>query len=107
LPDVDQNTLIAAAQTYAQLADGPRLETTLGRLVQKAPDSAEAWYDYAGVLATLRKPDESMKALAKALEISDARRARDPKSKDLRGVARTDLRFQSVQNHSDWKRLVP
>ncbi|MCC7374308.1 MAG: DUF2723 domain-containing protein [Verrucomicrobiales bacterium] len=107
LPDIEQNTLIAAAQTYAQLADGPRLETTLGKLVQKAPDSAEAWYDYAGVLSTLKKPDEAMKALAKCLAISDARRARDPKSKDLRGVARTDLRFQPAHDHPDWKRLVP
>ena len=39
LPDIDPGTLIAAAGTYSQLGDGTRLEATLARLVQKAPEN--------------------------------------------------------------------
>ncbi len=107
LPDVDPNTLIAAAQTYAQLNDGARLEGTLARLVEKTPNSAEAWYDYAGVLATLKKPPEAIRALGRALELSDLRRTQDPRAKDLRAIARGDSRFRDIQGTPEWQRLVP
>lgn len=107
LPDVDTGTLIAAAQTYSQMNDGAKLESTLGRLVQKAPDSPEAWYDYSGVLATMKKKPEAIKALGKALQLSDARVARDNKAKDLRKIASTDSRFKGVKDDAEFKKLVP
>ncbi|MBX3746404.1 MAG: DUF2723 domain-containing protein [Verrucomicrobiae bacterium] len=107
LPGVDPNTLIAAAQTYAQLNDGERLERTLAKLVQAAPNSAEAWYDYAGVLATLQKPNDALPALAKALEISDTRRLTDPNANNLRTVASGDPRFAPLRSLPEWRRLVP
>ncbi len=107
LPDVDPGTLIAAAQTYSQLNDGPKLESTLGHLVKKAPQSAEAWYDYSGVLATLKKKPESIKALDKALQLSDARRTKDPKAKDLRKIATTDGRFKAVRDDPEFLKVLP
>lgn len=106
LPGVDPNTLIAAAQTYAGLSDSEHLERTLARLVEVAPSSAEAWYDYAGVLAVLKKPTQAINALSNALQISTARRARDPKAKDLRAIATGDSRFNSIRNSPEWSRLV-
>jgi tetratricopeptide (TPR) repeat protein len=106
-PSVDPNTLIAAAQTYASLNDGENLEKTLARLVKLAPNSAEAWYDYAGVLASLRKPTEALHALSNALSLSDARRARDPNARDLRSVAATDGRFNSLRTLPGWRTIVP
>lgn len=105
LPDVETGTLLVAAQTYAQLSDGNRLEATLARLVQRAPDSPEAWYDYAGVLATLNKPAEAIKALTKALQISDARKAQDPKAKDLRSILPGDSRMNLLRNLPEWRSL--
>jgi tetratricopeptide (TPR) repeat protein len=105
LPDVETGTLLVAAQTYAQLNDGQRLEATLARLVQRAPDSPEAWYDYAGVLAALNKPADAVKSLAKAIELSDARRARDPKAKDLRAVIPNDSRMNPLRNLPEWRSL--
>jgi tetratricopeptide (TPR) repeat protein len=105
LPDVETGTLLVAAQTYAQLSDGNRLEATLARLVARAPDSPEAWYDYAGVLATLNKPAEAIKALTKALQISDARKAQDPKAKDLRSILPGDSRMNLLRNLPEWRSL--
>jgi tetratricopeptide (TPR) repeat protein len=106
LPGIDPNTLIAAAQTYAQLGDGTRLESTLRRLVEIAPNNAEAWYDYSGVLATLNQGPAAFNALENALRLSDARRAQQPTARDLRSVARTDPRFQALRTLPDWTRLV-
>ncbi len=106
LPEVDATTLIAAAQTYAQINDGARLETTLAKLVRKAPDSAEAWYDYSGVLASMKKAPESLQALEKSLQLNDARRARDPQIRDLRGVAGTDSRFNQLRLTPEFQKLV-
>ncbi|MGE3311388.1 MAG: DUF2723 domain-containing protein [Limisphaerales bacterium] len=105
LPDVETGTLLIAAQTYAQLNDGAHLETTLARLVERAPDSPEAWYDYAGVLATLKKPAEAIKALTRALQISDARKAQDPTAKDLRSIVPGDARMNSLRNLPEWRGL--
>ncbi|MCC6233131.1 MAG: hypothetical protein IT580_10845, partial [Verrucomicrobiales bacterium] len=65
-----------------------------------------AWYDYAGVLASLKKPMESLNALGRAIQISDARRGRDARQKDLRPVAATDPRFSSVRNLPEWQRVT-
>src|SRR5690606_13296504 len=102
LTSVDHNTLIAAAQTYAQLNDGPHLEQTLRRLTEIAPNNPEAWYDYAGVLATLNKPAEALNALARAVALSDTRRASDPNARDLRSIAINDPRFQSLHAQPQW-----
>jgi len=105
LPDVETGTLLVAAQTYAQLNDGARLEASLAKLVERAPDSPEAWYDYAGVLATLNKPAEALRALTRAIQISDTRRVQDSKAKDLRAVVPTDPRLNSLRNLPDWRAL--
>lgn len=105
LPDVETGTLLVAAQTYAQLNDGNRLETTLARLVQRAPDSPEAWYDYAGVLATLNKPAEAINALTKAIQISDTRRLQDRTAKDLRTIIPGDARMKNLRNLPEWRAL--
>lgn len=107
LPDVDTGTLIAAAQTYSQMNDGAKLEATLARLVEKAPTSAEAWYDYSGVLATMKKKAESIQALGKALQLSDARLAKDAKAKNLRKLATEDSRFRSVKDDPEFKKVLP
>ncbi len=107
LPNVDANTLIAAAQTYASLGDSAHLEQTLGRLVQVAPSSAEAWYDYAGVLSVLKKQVPAINALSNALRISDTRRAANSSAKDLRAIAKSDNRFNTLHDLPEWNKLVP
>ncbi len=106
LPNADQNTLIAAAQTYAQMNEGNQLEKTLRILVQRVPDSPEAWYDLAGVLASLRKNSEAIVALRKSLELSDARLATNPQARNLKDVAASDTRFTALHPTPEWREIM-
>jgi tetratricopeptide (TPR) repeat protein len=106
LPNVDPNTLIAAAQTYAALSDATHLEKTLGRLVQVSPESPEAWYDYAALLASINKPTEAFHSLSNALRLSAARLAQQPKARDLKTAALADSRFGALRTREEWRRLT-
>jgi tetratricopeptide (TPR) repeat protein len=88
-PGADLNTVLSVANAYAQLQDGERLETALQRLVVMTPDSPEAWYDLASTQAILGKYDQALQSLARALELSNARLAADPRQPDLRHGATT------------------
>jgi tetratricopeptide (TPR) repeat protein len=96
-PNLSTDLLLSVAQSYAQLGHAGRLEAVLKQLTQRMPDSPEAFYDYAGVAASLGKLPEARQALEEALRLSDARRRRDPAAKDLRGVAATDPRLQPLR----------
>lgn len=94
--NLDTGLLLSVAQSYAQLGDAARLEGVLRQITQRMPDSPEGWYDYAAVAATVGKIPEARAALETALRLSDARRLRDPRAKDLRALAATDTRMAPV-----------
>ncbi len=106
LPSANVNTLLSVANAYAQLQQGTRLENVLNKLVQAAPESPEAWYDLASTRAVLGKPNEALAALTKALALSDARRAREATSRDLRADARTNQGFLPVRSNPEFQRLT-
>lgn len=105
-PAADYRIIVEAAQLYGQLANWPKLENALERLVKVAPDSPEAWYDLAALKANLGKPTEAMPALTRALDLSAKRLQREPKARDLLAEARNDGRFASLRTSPDFQNLV-
>jgi tetratricopeptide (TPR) repeat protein len=105
-PVTDTSTLLSAAQVYAQLLDGPRLEKTLLRLLQFVPESAETWYDLAAVQATLDKQEEALRSLRRSIELSNKRLASDPKAHDLRATASVEPRFNALRRNPEFNRLL-
>jgi tetratricopeptide (TPR) repeat protein len=105
-PGVDVSTILSLANAYAQLQQGPRLENALRRLVAISPESPEAWYDLASTQSILGKTQEALQALRHALELSDARVARDPQARDLRASAQTNFAFSPLQALPEFKQLV-
>jgi tetratricopeptide (TPR) repeat protein len=105
-PGLDVTTVLSLANVYAQLQQGPRLEQALRRLVEVNPDSPEAWYDLASTQSILAKPQDAVQSLARALALSDARRAADPTARDLRASAPTNLGFGPLRALPEFQRLL-
>jgi tetratricopeptide (TPR) repeat protein len=105
-PAVDLNTLLSVANAYVQLQQGPRLENALKRLVTVSPESPEAWYDLATTQAALGKPNDAVKALKKALELSAKRLAQQPDARDLRKDAFTNHSFAALRTLPEFQTLV-
>jgi tetratricopeptide (TPR) repeat protein len=105
-PNVPLAAVLAVAQAYAQLNDWPKLEKTLEIMIKVAPDSPEAWYDLAGLKCNMGKNDESLKCLARAIELSNARLAKDPKQRNLIAEAGKDPRFAPIRNLPEFQKLV-
>jgi tetratricopeptide (TPR) repeat protein/phage shock protein PspC (stress-responsive transcriptional regulator) len=105
-PSADLNTVLSIANAYAQLQQGPRLEKALRRLVTITPDSPEAWYDLASTQAIVGNPNDALDALARAIELSQARRATDPAQADLRQSAVTNPSFGPLRNLPRFQKIL-
>src|SRR5205807_1666071 len=81
-PAADPNSVIRAASLIAQMADWPKLEVALEKLVKVSPESPEAWFDLAAFKANLRKDNEVIPALARAINLSAKRLEKNPKAPD-------------------------
>lgn len=99
--------LIRAAQLFGAMANWPKLEGTLERLVKVSPESPEAWYDLAAFKANLGKNTEALTDLAHALQMSAQRLQSDPKARNLLENARTDPRFAALHQNPEYQKLVP
>jgi tetratricopeptide (TPR) repeat protein len=105
-PKADPNVITMAANLFLQLNNVPKVEESLRRLVQVSPDSAEAWIDLAAIQAVINKSADSVKSLDTALQLSDQRRARDTNANDLRTVAQSDPRFNSLRATPDFQKVL-
>jgi len=106
-PSLPPAALVQLAQFYGETREWPKVENSLEKLVQVAPESPEAWYDLAGLEANLGKSNQALPALVKALELSAARHQKDSKALNLSDAARGDGRFASLRETAEFKRLVP
>jgi tetratricopeptide (TPR) repeat protein len=106
-PAADANSMIRAAQLAAALSSWPKLETALEKLVKISPDSPEAWFDLAAFKANLRKDNEALPALERALQLSAKRKEKDPNARDLLNDARTDERFSNLRSLPGFQKIVP
>ncbi len=106
-PKATLHTILEAAKQFAAMSEINRLEKALLRLVEVAPENPEGWYDLAALEATLQKEKEALGYLAKAVNLSNQRRERDPKALDLVTQARQDPRFHSLAGNPEFRKLVP
>ncbi|MCW5560120.1 MAG: tetratricopeptide repeat protein, partial [Verrucomicrobiae bacterium] len=90
----DTRTLISLAQAFQTINRIDKMEDALRRFAQKMPESPEAWFDLAAILAAQNKMTEAQTHLTTAVRLSDARRAQDPKARDLRDLYKSDPRFE-------------
>ena len=105
-PEIAVTTVLAVANAYAELQQGPRLESALLRLTLVSPESPEAWYDLASVRAILGKSNQSLEALERAFQLSTARLARDPGASNLRLNALTNHSLSSLYTLPEFQRLI-
>jgi thioredoxin-like negative regulator of GroEL len=105
-PGVDENALLSAASVFAEMGQGPRLETTLQQLVKATPDAPEAWYDLASTQAILGKPDEALTNLARAIELNRLRRQVNPAAPDLRTNVAASAAFAGLRGRAEFQRLL-
>jgi thioredoxin-like negative regulator of GroEL len=106
-PGVDPASVVSVAQTYVQMANWPKLELTLEKLVKMTPENPEAWYDLATLKCALSKPVEALSTLSRALALNNQRLQRDPKAPDLLAKARTDTRLDPLRPSPEFRKLVP
>jgi tetratricopeptide (TPR) repeat protein len=106
-PSADENILLQIAQSYQQMANMPKIESTLEQLVKRAPDLPEAWYDLAGLKSRLNKTQEALPALKRALELSDKRHQQDPKAHDLAAEVQKDPQFASLRQTPEFQKIIP
>ncbi len=105
-PKVTANAAVQAAQQYAALADSARMEAALQKVIQLAPDLAEAWYDLAALQAATGKSQQALANLRRALELSAKRKATDPNARDLAAAALTDASFSSLLQNPEFKQMT-
>lgn len=102
-PATDAYSLLSLAEGYRQFARVDRMEMALARYTRLSPETAEAWFDLAAVQSALNKIPECRASLVEAFRLSDARRATDPKARDLRAVYASDPRFALLRPQLDFK----
>ncbi len=96
--NLDAGALTTLAHMYSQLGQVGKLEESLTRLTATLPDSPEAWYDLAAIRAVLgNKQQEALKALSKAIQLSNARLLKDAKASNLQTMAQKDDQFVIIR----------
>jgi tetratricopeptide (TPR) repeat protein len=105
-PAADANVVMSVFRGYVQMGKWDRIEYALERMTNVMSAEPEVWFDLAAIKASLGKPDESIKVLAQAINLSAQRRATNPEAKDLQTEAKTDPRFNSVKSMPEFQKLV-
>jgi tetratricopeptide (TPR) repeat protein len=104
-PQVNAGAIVEIARLYASIGNLTKLEGTLEKLVQVAPTSPEAWYDLGGLKVQLRMNQEALPAIAKALELSAERLAKDPKQSNLLATIQKDPKFDPIRKLPEFQQL--
>ncbi|MEN9676687.1 MAG: hypothetical protein RIS76_2583 [Verrucomicrobiota bacterium] len=97
-PASDTRTLISLAQAYQTINRIDKMEDALNRFARKSPDSPEAWFDLSAIQAAQNKAAEAQSNLSTAIQLNDARMAKDPKSRNLRDLYKNDPRFDPARD---------
>jgi len=85
------------ARMYADEKRVDLLNIAFRQYLRRKPDDARVWCDLAAVSLALRKQDEALRAVKRAVQLGG-----EPMRKHLMG----DRRFDSVRGHKEFKRLL-
>mgnify|MGYP001465220597 CR=1 FL=1 len=105
-PAADPNTLMLAADGYAQIGLVPKVEQALQQLVKTAPDNPEGRFQLAAFQAMQNKTALAMDSLSNSLRLSAARLAMDPAAQNLYAAATADTRLASLRALPDFQKLL-
>ena len=78
-PNAPAETILTVASAYNDLNELERLENALIRLVEVLPENPEAWFDLAATQAIMGKHQLALQTLSRTMELSRARREKNPK----------------------------
>ncbi len=93
----DVGQLLQLAEGYREVIRPDRMETTLLKITQLAPNSADGWLNLSQVQAALGKKSEAKVSLERAFQASDAQVKSNPALPDLRKLFPKDPRFQTIR----------
>jgi tetratricopeptide (TPR) repeat protein len=95
--------VLSVARAYSDLGDVMRLEKAFLRATQVLSNSPETWYDLSRVQLAMRKTNDSLVALKRAIDVSKAGLATNPSTFDVAKDARTNNNFAAVREHPEFK----
>ncbi|MCO6399690.1 MAG: DUF2723 domain-containing protein [Verrucomicrobia bacterium] len=96
--NVPPAVILQVAELYSTTQRGDLLAVALERYLQKEPSNPRIWFDLAAVQAQLRRTNESVQTLRKAIELG---------GESVRDMARKDQRFDPVRGAPAFQSLVP
>ncbi|MEY2411268.1 MAG: hypothetical protein QOF48_3938 [Verrucomicrobiota bacterium] len=105
-PGADANTLMLAADGYAQVGLLVKVEQTLQRLIAKEPENPEGRFQLAAFQAMQNKSVLALESLSNSLRLSAARLAKDPASQNLYAAASADTRLASLRTLPEFQKLL-
>jgi len=105
-PNAPAETILTVASAYNDLKQYDRLENALIRLVEVIPDNPEAWFDLAGTQALMGKQQLALQTLSKTMELSRARKLKNPAAVDLARKARADTRFNAMKVLPEFQKIL-
>ena len=105
-PTADPNTLLLAADGFAQVGLVAKVEQTLQQLVKSAPDNPEGRFQLAAFQAMQNKPALALESLSNSLRLSAARLAKDPSAQNLYAAAAADTRLASLRSMPECQQLL-
>ena len=98
--------VLSVAKAYSDLGYVGGLERAFTRATEVLPESPETWYDLARVQLVVNKKEAALTNLARAVQLSNERVARDPNAFDIVKNARTNRSFDPLRNERQFKALV-
>ncbi|MEJ0089834.1 MAG: DUF2723 domain-containing protein [Limisphaerales bacterium] len=106
-PHADPENLTAMAQICAALGDASKFKSTLEKIVVLQPGRSEILYELAALDAMTGKTNEALQNLERSLASSAKQRLTNASARDFTGDARNDLRFNTIRNLPEFRKLVP
>ncbi len=88
--------LRSLVEAYRQIGRLDKAESALERYSTVEPSQPETWFDLASFQIIGGHPEIAITTLKKAMALSDARLAKDPKALDLRKQAKADPNLNSL-----------
>lgn len=101
--DASEAALLAASDAYLKLGQYVELELALTRLVALLPNRPEALYDLAATQSLLKKSDEALSNLRKALKMERQKGNALPSLSDR---AQQDGRFANIASLPEFRQLL-